>query len=138
MTPVELDGEQDVGGLRTAVGDKRLVRRTLEVGIVQLHVGVAVARRRQVDQTAARLDERRDPVHEDEMAQMIGAELRFKTVQGLAKRRGHHAGVGDDDIERLASRQKLVRGMAEAFETGQIELDELEAASARSGVLAYV
>ena len=36
------------------------------------------------------------------MAKMIGAELRFETVARLAFGRGHHARIGDDQVERLS------------------------------------
>jgi hypothetical protein len=44
------------------------------------------------------MEKRRNPVDQDKMSKVIGAELRFKAVRRLAQRRGHYAGVGDDDV----------------------------------------
>ena len=83
VAPVELDGEQDVGGLRAAIGAELGIGRALEIRIVEIDVGESVARRGQVDQARARLQQRGDAVDEDEMAQMVGAELGLETVGGL-------------------------------------------------------
>jgi len=56
-------------------------------------------RRGQVDQSTSGADQRCNPVHEDEVAQVIGAELRLEVVRGIGKRCGHDARVGDDHIE---------------------------------------
>ena len=85
--------------LRTAVGHERVVRRANEIGIVEINVGETVSRRRQVDHTGTRAKQRSDAVDEHKMSQVIGAELRLKTIGGVAERSGHHAGVGDDPVE---------------------------------------
>ena len=36
------------------------------------------------------------------MAQMIGAELRFEAVRGMAERCGHYSRIGDDHVEGFA------------------------------------
>ena len=63
------------------------------------------------------------------MAQVISAELHLEMVGRTAKRRGHHACVGDDHIERLALSEQLIGAFSDACETGQIEFDELEAST---------
>src|SRR5215831_15031178 len=62
---VEGHGEEDVRGLRSAIGDERLVGRPFEVGIVEVDIGEAVTRRRQVDQPPACVKERRNPIDQD-------------------------------------------------------------------------
>ena len=135
VAPVELDREQDVGGLRAAIGAELGVGRALEIRIVQIDVGEAVAGRGQIDQPRARLQQRGDPVDEHEMAQVVGAELGLEAVGGLALRAGHDAGVGDDDIERLAGRHQRVGAGAHAGQRGQVELDQLQAAAVLGGRL---
>ena len=61
------------------------IRRVLEIGIVEIDVGEAVARRRQVHQPASRLHQRGNAVDEHEMAEMVGAELRLEPVRGLTR-----------------------------------------------------
>ncbi len=84
VAAVELDREQDVGGLRTAVGRPRAIGRALEIRIVEIDVGKLMAGRRQIDEPPARLDQRRDAVDQHEMTEMVGAELRLEPVGGLA------------------------------------------------------
>src|SRR5215831_15012443 len=62
---VEGHGEEDVRRLRSAIGDERLVGRPFEVGIVEVDIGEAVTRRRQVDQPPACVKERRNPIDQD-------------------------------------------------------------------------
>jgi hypothetical protein len=38
MTPVELDCEQDIRGLRTSVGDEGLVRCCLKVRVIEIDI----------------------------------------------------------------------------------------------------
>ena len=61
---------------------------------------------RQIDQPRARLHQRCDAVDQHEMAEMIGPKLGLEPVGGLAERAGHHAGVGDDEVERFAGVDK--------------------------------
>ena len=86
MPPVELDGEQDVGGLGAAVGAELGIGRVLEVRVLEIDVGEAVARRGQVDQARAGLQQRRDAVDQHEVAEVVGAELGLEAVGGLAFR----------------------------------------------------
>jgi hypothetical protein len=99
VPPVEGNSEEDIRRLRSTVGKEGLIGRPFKVGILEIDVGVAVTGRRQVDQPSSGADKRRDAVNEDEVAQLIGAELCFKAVDGMAKRCGHHARVGDDHVE---------------------------------------
>ena len=47
---VESNSEEDIRRLRSAVGNERLIRRPFKVGVLEIDVGVAVPRRRQIDQ----------------------------------------------------------------------------------------
>ena len=136
MPLVEFDGEENVGGFRAAVGDERIVRSAFETGIGEIDVGVAMSCGRKIDEAAARAEERRDAIDEDEVAEMIGAELRFESVGGFAEGSGHHAGVGDDDVDRLAFGDEFVGSGADAFEIAEVEFDEFQAAAAGGGVFA--
>src|ERR1700684_323277 len=50
--------------------------------------------RRQVDEPPAIADERRNPVDQNKVTQVIRSELCFEAIGSVAKRRGHHSGVG--------------------------------------------
>ncbi len=63
------------------------------------------------------------------MAEMVGAELRLEAVNGLAIRAGHHAGIGDDEVERLANVDKRIGADAHAVQRSEIQLNQLEAAA---------
>src|ERR1700722_11299299 len=70
------------------------------------------------------------------MAEMIGAELRLKSVGGVAERCGHHAGVGDDGVEGFALGDEFVRGGGNTFEVGEVDPDDLEASAVGGCVFA--
>ena len=129
VAAVELDREQDVGGLRTAVGRPCVVRRALEIRIVEIDVGNLMAGRRQIDEPRAGLHQRRDAVDQHEMAEVVGPELRLEPVRRLAEWRRHDARVGDDEIEAPPVVDQRVGASAHAFQRRQVELDELKAAA---------
>src|SRR5271154_3206308 len=99
---VERNGKEDVRGFGPAVSNERVIKRAFKVGIVEVHIRVSVTRRRYVDQSSSRPNERRDPVDQDKVAQVIRAELCFETIGCVAERCGHNSGVGDDHVERLS------------------------------------
>ena len=133
MAAVELDSEQDVGGLRATVSRPRIIGHALEIRIVEIDVGIAMAGRRQIDQPRARLHQRSDAVDQHEMAEVVGPELGLEPVGGLAEWRRHDAGVGDDKIERPAVGEERVGAGAHARERGEIELHDLKFAAVRGG-----
>ncbi len=90
-----------------------------------------MAGRGQVHQPGARLHQRGDPVDQHEVAQVIGAELGLEAVRRLAERRRHDAGVGDDQVERLAGRDQGVGAGAYAGQGRQVELRQLQPAAVR-------
>src|ERR1700682_3412116 len=85
---VERNRKEDVRRLRSAISNEGIIGSPFKVGILKVNVGEAVTRRRQVDQPSSGTDKRRYAVNEHKVAQVIGAELCFKAVGGLAKRRG--------------------------------------------------
>jgi hypothetical protein len=60
---------------------------------------------------------------------VIGAELRLKTIRRVAERSRHDSCIGDDDVKGLATRLEFVSAGANPLEIGQIERDQLEAAT---------
>ena len=132
---VESNGKKDISRLRSTISDERVIGCPLKVGILQIDIGVTVTRRSQVNQPASRADKTRNPVNENKVAQMIGPELRLKTSRRFAKRRGHDAGVGDNDIEGVASCHQLIGAGTHALEIGEVELNELKASTIGRSVL---
>ena len=132
VAAVELDREQDVGGLRPAVRRPRVIGRALEIRIVEIDVGNLMAGRRQIHQPRARLHQRRDPIDQHEMAEMVGPELRLEPVRRLAGWRRHDARIADDEIEGLAAGDKRLGASPHARKRSKIELDQLQAAAIRS------
>jgi hypothetical protein len=118
MTAIKLHCEKDVRGLRTPVCPAGIVRGRRKVGIIQVDIAETMPRGRKVDQASAVLDQLRDAVHKDKVAQVIGAELRFETILGLPERSRHHAGICDDHIEQAAIGKQLVRSGAHALQAG--------------------
>src|SRR5437867_12313363 len=98
MTFVECHREEDVRRFRSAISYERFIRRALKVGIVEVHVRIAMTGGRQVDEPPSVADKQRNPVDQDKMSQVIGAELSLKPVRRLTKRRRHYAGVSDHYI----------------------------------------
>ena len=138
MPLVESHGKQDIRRLRPAVSYKGLIGRALEVRVIEIDVRVAVPCGREVDETPTSTDQRSDPVDEDKVSQVIGAELGFKSVSRMSKWSGHHAGIGDDNIEGVTFGEQPVGGGAHTGETGEIEGNKLEASTTFSGILAHL
>src|SRR4029077_11018691 len=86
VTFVEFDCEEDIRRLGPAIGNERIVGRVFKVGVVEVHVRVAMTGGRQVDETAAIADQRRNAVDQDKVAQVVRPELRFEAIRGVAER----------------------------------------------------
>src|SRR3954471_12082906 len=73
---VETHREQDVRGLRAAVGNPGLIRRAFEPGIVEIDVTEAMAPRAQRDDPSGRTrDEgRSEEIRQQKMPEMVRAE----------------------------------------------------------------
>src|SRR5580704_16368057 len=80
MPLVEGNREKYVGRFGPAVSDERIVSRPLEIGVVEVHIGETMPGRREVDQASAGADQRSDAIFQHKMAEVVGAELRLKTV----------------------------------------------------------
>src|SRR5580704_14797719 len=101
MPLIEGNRKQDIRGLGTAVSDERFVRGSFKVRIFQVNIGETVTGGRNVDEPGSRAQQGRNPVDQDKVAKMIGAELPFETVRGMLKRCLHHARICDDQIKGL-------------------------------------
>ena len=124
--PVEFHCEQHVRRLRAPVRDPRIVIAAIKVWIFDVDIAAAMAGRGEAHKATARAQQRCDLVHEHEVPEVIGAELRFKPVFGFAKRRGHHASIGDNDIERLAFGEQFVRRRAHTLQRREVKFDQLK------------
>src|SRR5262245_40336990 len=102
----------------------------LEVGILQIDIGVAVSGGGQVDQPATRADQRRKSIDQYEVAQMVGAELGFEAIGCMTEWRGHHAGIRNQHIELRSLCQQRIRARAHTLQAREVELDNLEATAA--------
>src|SRR5580704_9028904 len=101
VPPVKGDSEKNVRGLRTAVGDEGFVGTAIKVRVVQIDVGKTMTRGGEVNHATAHTQKRRNPVDQHEVAEMICAELRLKTICRVAKGSCHHASVRDDRVQEL-------------------------------------
>jgi len=138
VTFVEFDCEEDIRRFGPAIGHERIIGSVLEVWIFQIDGRVAMARRGKVDEPPASTNKRGDPVDEDEVTQMICAELRFEAVSCVAERCGHHSGIGDDHVERFSFSQQPVGTSADAFQVGKIDFNQFEASAIGCGVLSHL
>jgi hypothetical protein len=66
---------------------------------------------------------------------MIRSELRFKTVDSVTERCGHHSCVGDDHVERLTFCQQHVGAGTHALQVGKLEFNHFERSVVGRGVL---
>src|SRR6476619_5342902 len=96
MPQVERYREKDVGCLRATVCNPLVVRSALEVGVLKIDAGVTVPRGCEIDQPCACSKKRRNPVHQDEVAEVVGAELRFESIFGMTEWCRHDTGIGND------------------------------------------
>src|SRR6266404_7380492 len=102
MARIERHRKKDVGCLRAAVGNPWVVRSALEVGVLKIDVSEAMPRRCEIDQPSSWPEKRRNPVHQDEVAEVIRGELRFESIFGMTEWCRHDTGISNDDIERFA------------------------------------
>src|SRR3984885_6176463 len=137
MPLVERYGKKDIRSLRSAICDEGLIRRPFKAGILEINIGEAVSRRREVNQTPSFADKGRNPVHQHKVAQVIRAELRLETIEGLCKRCGHYARIRDYHVQRFALCEQFLGASTHAFKTRQIEFNHLEAPATRRCVLTH-
>src|ERR1700756_3033208 len=99
MPLVEGNREKYVGCLGPAVRDERIVSRALEIGVVEVHISETMPGRCEVDQPSAGADQRGYAIYQNKMAEVVGAELRLKTVHGVPKWSGHDSSYANDNFE---------------------------------------
>ena len=119
--PLQLEREEQVGQLGAAVGDVGVVALR-RVALEHLAVaGVVGDRRHRRDPGRRCLEQvRHQQPGEGEVAEVVGAELQLEAVVGLASpRRGHHAGVVDEEVE--GALEPLGQGVHRLLR-GQVEL----------------
>lgn len=131
--PVELDGIEDIGGLRAAVGEPAVVGCSREARIVEIDIRVAMSVRRDTDDAPTVVQEAQEPVDEDEVPEVVGAELRLEAILGSPLRRGHHAGIRDHDVEPLSLRMQAVRRGTHGAEGREVDLEQFERPGDASG-----
>lgn len=77
----------------------------------------------------------RNPVDEDKMAEMVGAELQLETVGSPPERGGHDSCAIDDDVEGFCDLDDPIGTLADACERREIQLDHIGKTAGRlSGV----
>src|SRR6185437_11996431 len=89
-------------------------------------------------QPSAWSEKRRNPVHQDEVAEVIRAELRFESIFGMTEWCRHDTSIGNDHIERFAHLKQRIGACSYACYAGQIERDHFEAATISGGVLPHL
>jgi len=72
------------------------------------------------------------------VAQVIRPELCLEAIGRVAKRRGHHSGIGDDYIERFSLCQQPVGTGTHAFQVGKIEFHQFETSAIGRGVFPHL
>jgi hypothetical protein len=78
---------EDVCGLGTAIRGEWLIRGPLEIRIVKIDIAYLMTSRGEDDDSRARLEKRHEPIHEYEVPEVIGSELRFEAILRLSLRR---------------------------------------------------
>src|SRR4029077_14452224 len=95
-------------------------------------------RRCEIDQPSAWSKKRRNPVHQDEVAEVIRAELRFESIFGMTEWCRHDTGIGNNHIERFALLKQCIGASSHTCQAGQIERNHFEAATISCGVLPHL
>ncbi|GBQ61348.1 hypothetical protein AA16373_2174 [Komagataeibacter swingsii DSM 16373] len=63
------------------------------------------------------------------MSQMVGAKLRLEPVLCMAEWRGHHACIGNDQIEGQTDRVQLIGAGADTAQIRKVQGDQFEASA---------
>ena len=87
VAAIECQGEQRVGGFRLTVGVPAIVGLVLKIRIREVDVVKPMGPGTQHDQSRRRPcpQKRREPVDQDEVAEMVGAELHLESVEVRAE-----------------------------------------------------
>ena len=108
------------------VRDPRVVRRALEVRIVEIDVGEPVPGRAQHHDARAFTEHRQEQLREQEVAHVVRSDLELEPVGGLALRTRHHARVLDEHVEVVVGRAELPREPTHVGERREVQRHELE------------
>ena len=139
-TPIQFEGEQDVGEFGLLIGAERTVAAS-RLQVFEVHAAPLVSDGGDGDDARAvgrfigsQLDCRHEQCSEGEVADDVGAELQLESVGGLEPfGRVHDTGVVDEDVERAMLRELFCGGFAHGGQRGEIELHELGVDSRRVG-----
>ena len=132
--PFELDREEDVQRLRLPVRVPRLVVASFEIEIVEIGFADVVTGRRHVHDARRRSGEQRrdNEVREQEVPEVVRAELELEPVGGALERRCHDTRVVDQQVQPVMTVEELLRGPPHRRQRGQIELEHLDRWARRS------
>jgi hypothetical protein len=134
MTAIELYGKENIGCFGPAVGHEGVVVSPFKVGIVEIDIGKPMSGRGQVYEPTSWFHQRSNAIDENEVSQVIGAELRFEAVCGVSERSRHHACIGNDYVERPTVGHQPICACADAFQVSQIEFDQFKASALRGSL----
>ncbi len=119
----QADREQGVGGLGLSIGVPFVIRAAPILDVVEVDVGAAMGAGREYDDTGRRrrLQGGEQQERQEEMAEMVGAELQLEAIAGRALRRGHYPRVIDEEIQRRPACATLLGGRADGGERPEIK-----------------
>ena len=125
-TALELQGEQHVGRLRLPVRLPWLVLARVVVGIVPTDPGDRWPLRADVHDARWRASDQRrhEQVGEQEVAEVVRAELQLETIDRAVERRRHHAGVVDEEVDSIVVFADPRREFPDACQRRQVERSE--------------
>ena len=98
----------------------------LEPNVIPANVAKAVATAADVDYSGhigGRKEFRHDEVREQEVADMVRAELRLETIDGLLVRHRHHGRVVDENVNGLRPGEDLCGRLADLGLRTEVELE---------------
>src|ERR1700730_3129499 len=132
---IQRHGEQNVGCLGRTIGLEFVVWPVLPVGIVEIDVEDLVAIRTEVDDArGSRIQQQRyQAPRQLEMAEVIDAQLKLKSVLRLLVRSEHHACVIDEDVDAREPAADLYSVRPHACQTVQLQLGRLDRGGRRLG-----
>ena len=98
----------------------------LEANVIPANVAEAMPAAADVDYPWAvgrRKQFRHDEVREEEVADVVRAELQLETIDGLLVRRCHHGRIVDEDVDGLGPREDLCGRLADLRLRTEVELE---------------
>src|SRR5207253_5389908 len=134
-TPLEADREENVGGLRLAVGEPLVVRTTLELDVIEDDRRHVMAARADGNHAARRgpAQSRGEQTGRQEMADVVRAELQLEAVRRFRRWACHDTGIVDEDVKSRVARQEAFREGANLLQRAELELLDLDVLVPRRG-----